>query len=84
MGAAAEVVMGHNTIHQNAKGRLTQQSSHPQLEPPVARCITYRGNLLVEAFAGVVEKVFEHFGHLEQGEARLAIALLRRVVTGRV
>lgn len=84
MKAAAKVIMVHGAIRQDVKGCLTQHSAHPQLDPPAAQCITYSGNLLVEAFAGVMEEVFQHFGHLEQGEARLAVALLRRVVTGRV
>lgn len=43
--------------------------------------ITHCGNLLVKAFTGVMQKVFQHFGHLKEGEARFA--LLGRMVSGR-
>lgn len=79
MRVAAEVVTGCENIHQKVSASLTQHS-----EPPEPSRSTHSGNLLVEAFAGVVQEVFKHFGHLEQGETRLAVALLRRVVTRRV
>lgn len=44
--------------------------------------ITYRGSLLVKAFTRVVEKVFQHFGDLIEGEAGFSVSLLGRMVPG--
>lgn len=46
-------------------------------------CITHCGHLLVKAFAGVMQKVFQHFGDLKQGEAGLPVTLLTRVMPRR-
>lgn len=35
--------------------------------------VTHCGNLLVEAFTGVMQEVFQHFGHLKESEARFAL-----------
>lgn len=75
MGAAVRAITKWNTIHHTVKGYC-----FPELS--MTGHITHSGNLLVKPFAGIMEKVFQHFGHLEQGEARLAVALLRRMVAG--
>lgn len=64
------------------KGFIIHSSIYDLLERSTKGILynTHCGNLLVKAFAGVMEKIFQHFGDLVEGEAGFPVPLLRRMV----
>lgn len=60
--------------------RISYSAQCTRFTGTLVREYTHRGDLLVKAFAGVMEKVFQHFGNLVEGEAGFPV--LGRMVPG--